>query len=512
MPERGSDGAAGDGSAVRREPASGDRRPALAAWKYAAALAGVAAAAGLALILQNAFGGTPALILLVAPVFVAAMAGGLRLGLVVTTVAVAAAIAIAAAIGVGIEVAAIEIVTVAAVGIIGASFGERAIRARAEAETQTRALIAEQAHLQSILDIAPDAIMVIDETGTLRSFSPAAERLFGYHRDEAVGRNVKMLMPSPYHENHDAYIHRYLTTGEKRIIGIGRVVVGARKDGSTFPLELSVGEMRTPNGRFFTGFIRDLTERREATVRLQELQAELTHISRLSAMGEMASALAHELNQPLAAIANYLHGVRRLIDRGEIDAGIIRGALAKASDQALRAGEIIRRLRDFVARGETEMAVEPVAKIVEEASALALVGAKEHRVEVEMRLDRHAELVLADRVQIQQVVVNLMRNALDAMQDTQTRELTVTSRPAADGKIEIAIGDTGTGLAPDAAERLFRPFYTTKRHGMGVGLSICRNIVEAHGGRIWAEPNPGGGTVFRFTLRAAEPGTSGDAV
>jgi two-component system sensor kinase FixL len=261
--------------------------------------------------------------------------------------------------------------------------------------------------------------------------------------------------------------------------------------------------MRTPSGRFFTGFVRDLTEHQKADVRMQELQAELTHISRLSAMGEMASALAHELNQPLAAIANYVHGMRRLVDRGEIDPTVIADALDKSSDQAIRAGDIIRRLRDFVARGETDTAVERVTKIVEEATALALVGAKELGVEIALGLDRNVDLVLADRVQIQQVVVNLVRNALDAMEETRIRRLAITSGPAKGGMVEIAVSDTGIGLAPEAADRLFRPFFTTKDHGMGVGLSICRNIVEAHGGKIWADANPGGGTVFRFTLRVA---------
>ncbi len=189
-----------------------------------------------------------------------------------------------------------------------------------------------------------------------------------------------MLMPSPYREKHDGYLERYLTTGERRIIGIGRVVVGERKDGSTFPMELAVGEMRSSDQRFFTGFIRDLTERQKTEARLQELQSELVHISRLTAMGEMASTLAHELNQPLSAIANYLKGSRRLLEGKDDERSVMmRDALDKAADQALRAGQIIRRLRDFVARGESERRVESVAKLVEEASALALVGAKEQR-------------------------------------------------------------------------------------------------------------------------------------
>jgi two-component system sensor kinase FixL len=220
-------------------------------------------------------------------------------------------------------------------------------------------------------------------------------------------------------------------------------------------------------------------------------------------MGEMASTLAHELNQPLSAIANYLKGSRRLLDQAVDDKSpMLRDALDKAADQAIRAGQIIRRLRDFVSRGESERQVENVAKLIEEASALALVGAKELGVRVRLQFHPDAGLVLADRVQIQQVLLNLIRNAIDAMADSATRELLIGTRLIDDDMVEVSVADTGPGIAPEVAGQLFQPFITTKRQGMGVGLSISRTIVDAHGGRIWVESNPGGGTTFRFTLRA----------
>ena len=392
------------------------------------------------------------------------------------------------------------IFVVLGVGI--AWFGERLRKARVAADESARAMIAREAHLQSILDTVPDAMVVIDTTGFVQSFSAAAEALFGYSSKEVVGKNVNILMPSPYREQHDGYLQRYLKTGERRIIGTGRVVVGERKDGSTFPMELSVGEMKSGKDRFFTGFIRDLTERQVNESRLQELQSELIHISRLTAMGEMASTLAHELNQPLSAIANYLKGSRRLLELREDESSpLIRDALDKAAAQAVRAGQIIRRLRDFVARGESERRVENIKKLVEEASALALVGAKDQAIRVQFDFDPSVELVLADKIQIQQILLNLVRNSVEAMQSGARRELRLSAARAGNDMVRLSVADTGSGLAPEVVSQLFQPFVTTKQHGMGVGLSICRTIVESHGGQIWAEANSNGGTVFHFTLR-----------
>jgi two-component system, LuxR family, sensor kinase FixL len=248
-------------------------------------------------------------------------------------------------------------------------------------------------------------------------------------------------------------------------------------------------------------------------MRLQELQSELIHISRLTAMGEMASTLAHELNQPLSAIVNYLKGSRRMLEANEDERSArVRDALDKAADQGLRAGQIIRRLREFVARGETERRVESVKKLVEEASALALVGAKDRGIRVQFQLDRSIDLVLADRVQIQQVLLNLIRNAIDAMEESQRRELTISVGAAADDMVAISVADSGCGIPADMMDRLFQPFVTSKRHGMGVGLSISRSIVEAHGGKIEVEQNPGCGTTFRMTLPAVSQKDFSDAV
>jgi len=472
---------------------------------YLAAIIVVAVSVIGHLLLARVLGDTPPFVLFVPAVFIASLWGGFGPGLLATVLGLAGANLFVTRAAEAATANVINGVVFLVIGVGIALMCEWLRATQREAYASDRDLREREAHLQSILDTVPDAMIVIDRAGTITSFSKAASRLFGRSAREVIGKNVKVLMPAPYRDAHDGYIGRYIATGERRIIGIGRVVVGERKDGSTFPMELSVGEVRSSGTQFFTGFIRDLSERQVAEARLQELQAELVHISRLTAMGEMASTLAHELNQPLTAIANYLKGSRRLLENSTDEiAPQLRGAMDKATEQALRAGQIIRRLRDFVSRGESERRVESLTKLVEEASALALVGAKEHGVKVIFRLDPRADMVMADRVQIQQVLLNLMRNAVDAMGESGKRELVLSSSPLPDDFVEVAVADTGLGIAQEIAGQLFQPFVTTKRDGMGVGLSISSTIVNAHGGRIWAEPNPGGGTVFRFTLRTAD--------
>ena len=379
--------------------------------------------------------------------------------------------------------------------------GAVVIRRDATTDQQAEVEQAEhEAHLRSILDTVPDAMIVIDARGTIDSFSTGAERQFGYGAAEVVGQNVSMLMPSPYREMHDDHLARYRATGERRIIGIGRIVVGLRKDGTTFPMELQVGEAARGGRRLFTAFIRDLTEKQTTDARLQELQSDFLHESRLHSLGEMAAQLAHELNQPLAATGNYLRAAQMLLDRGTAaDSERLRRAVDLAVQQTIRAGEIIRQLRAFVARGHTDMHPENIAKLIQEASALALVGARQRSIDARIEIAANLPPICADRVQIQQVLLNLMRNAMEAMETGPVRDLTVSAE-LTEGMVRVSVADTGTGIPPEVAAKLFQPFMTTKQDGMGIGLSTCRAIIEAHGGRIWWDPNPVGGTIFRFTL------------
>ncbi|GMB79369.1 oxygen sensor histidine kinase FixL [Shinella zoogloeoides] len=470
---------------------------------YGLALVSVACVFGIRWLLQGVLGNTATFILFIPVILITAIAGGMGPGLLALALSLVSATYVAGPYG----TLWLQVVIFALVGLAITWMGEMLHHARRAIDRTESALRTREAHLRSILDTVPDATVVIDERGLITSFSAAAVRQFGYTESEVLGRNVNILMPEPYHRQHDGYIGRYVATGEKRIIGIDRVVVGLRKDGSTFPMKLAVGEVRSGNGRFFTGFIRDLTEREESEARLQEIQNELARLARLNELGEMASTLAHELNQPLAAIANYSQGCVRLLERmAEEPAAQMREALEDTARQSLRAGEIIHHLREFVTRGETDKASHDLRKLIEEAGALALVGSRELGIRSVFILSPNIKEVLVDRVQIQQVLINLMRNAIEAMRDSERRELIVRTLPDGLDRVVIEVEDTGPGISDEIASRLFQPFVTSKASGMGIGLSISKRIVEAHRGDISARRNENGGTTFQFSLPVAGQG------
>jgi len=360
------------------------------------------------------------------------------------------------------------------------------------------------ARFRGVIETIVDGVIIIDGCGGIRLYNAACERIFGYSESEVLGHNVKLLMPAPYREEHDAYLAHYRDTGERRIIGIGREVVGRRKDGTTFPMDLSVGEIREAGEIAFVGIIRDITERQQTQRRMAELQAELAHVARLSAMGEMASTLAHELNQPLTAVANYVQSARHMLTMPDrFGTERIAQVLDKATEQTIRAGQIIRRLRDFIRKGETDRVAADINQVVREASALSLVGAREQGIDVRLELAGGLATVMIDQVQIQQVLLNLIRNAVEALQRVPGPRLTIATRTAGRDVVAVSVADTGPGLAPEVAERLFQPFVTTKDNGTGIGLSISRSIVEAHGGQLAARPGPETGVIFEFTLPVA---------
>jgi two-component system sensor kinase FixL len=470
---------------------------------YLVALALVAVALLLRLVLGDVLVGSSGLLFTPA-ILIAAIFGGLLPGLFAIALALPAVLYFGWFGHLTVEGTVVGTLLFSIVGTAIAWLGGMLHESQRKWLATKQRLELQQAHLNSVLDTVPDATVVIKPDGTMTSFNAAAVRQFGYRQEEVLGQNVKMLMPSPYREQHDGYLQRYLNTGEKRIIGTDRVVVGRRKDGSTFPMSLAVGETRSEGQVHFTGFIRDLTERQEAAARLDAAQGELARLSRLNELGEMASTLAHELNQPLSAVANYVQGSAKIAAKlpGE-EATMLTGALQEAAKQTLRAGSIISHLREFVTRGATERQVHDIKSLIEEAGALALIGSRERGIRTEFDFRAEHEQVLVDRIQIQQVLTNLMRNAIEAMKDAERRDLTVRTLTGT-GQVVVEVADTGPGISEEVASRLFQPFVTTKSGGMGVGLSISRRIIRSHGGDLTVRRNQSGGATFSFTLPTFE--------
>ncbi|MDE0193530.1 MAG: ATP-binding protein, partial [Gammaproteobacteria bacterium] len=329
----------------------------------------------------------------------------------------------------------------------------------------------------------------------------ACERLFGYSADEVLGNNVNMLMTLRDRRSHDRYIRNYLRTGKAKVIGKGRDVTGLRKDGGTVPIRLSVGELRDDaDAILFVGTLHDLTETLRTRMHIEELQSELTQVARANTVGEMGSALAHELTQPLSAVVGFVEASVALIDQGggEVPAKL-REYLDQAVTQSLRAGDVIRLLREFTARGDTERSIKDINVVVEETCRLATLGTVADGIDLGLDLTDDLPPVLIDHVQIQQVVLNLVRNSIDALADADAPAIAVRTAPGR-GTVEVIVSDNGPGLAPEVRERVFEPFVSTKPDGIGIGLSICRTIVEAHGGRIAVDSCTGDGAAFRFTV------------
>ena len=355
--------------------------------------------------------------------------------------------------------------------------------------------------LAAVVNGALDGIISIDESGCVLSINPAATRLFGYAPGEVIGKNVKMLMPEPYRSEHDKFVRDYLESGIEKIIGSGRQVEGQRKDGTVFPMELGIAAVQSNGDRIYVGFIHDLSERRLFEARMQELQK-----NRLNLIENMTVGLAHELKQPLAAATAYQNAVRRILDKQDFfNKKEVGQALDNATEQVFRASQIMDNLRQFISRGETAKSLQHLNEVVKTACDFTDSAAKECGVNTIVRLDAESDLVQINAIQIQQVVVNLTRNAIEAMQGSETRELTVSTQVVDGDKIRTDVVDTGPGLPEFLREKPFEPFASTKPHGLGVGLSISRSIIEEHRGHLTAVSNPDGGATFSFVLPLAEP-------
>ena len=356
-----------------------------------------------------------------------------------------------------------------------------------------------------ILDSVVDAIITIDAGGTIQSANTATLRKVGYSAEELLGQPLTVLMPEPYRSQHQVYVESFLATGQAQIIGVGRELSAQRKDGEVFPIYLAVSEIDEEGGRYFAGIIRDLSEQKAAQKALDEQRERLSQVARLSTMGEMTASIAHEINQPLTAISMYAQACIRLLQSGRADEAKLENALDKLNAQALRAGAVIERIQRFVRHEDGERQMVDLNSLVLDLSPLAIGDARLHGINLVFEFADKLPAVLADPVQLQQVALNLIRNAIDAMQEIgceNGHEILLRTRSIGDGpeRLEVAVVDCGAGVAEENEELVFSAFHSTKPDGMGMGLSICRSIIEDHGGSLDFRRNDGPGMTFFFQL------------
>ena len=360
------------------------------------------------------------------------------------------------------------------------------------------------ARLNALLDAAVDGLVIIDGKGNIELFNNAAQKMFLYTSHEVLGKNIKMLMPAPFSDEHDKYLSSYLSTGETKIIGKGRKVRGKKSNGEEFPIFLSVGGVKDSSHTQFVGIIRDISEQERDRIEAQESRERLSHASRLSSMGELAAGIAHEMNQPLSAISSYSQASKRLLlNTSQLNEEKVVAALDKICDQAIRASEVINRLRKFVKKRVAQRESVDLNGLILETVNLAKVDTRilDHEVIVELNHHTQPEL-LADPVQIQQVLLNLIRNGIDAMEHIKGAPLLIQSQWLSDELVEVSVIDCGHGMDEEVSSTIFTPFITTKETGMGMGLPVSQTIIHAHGGRIYYVASQPTGCIFSFSLPA----------
>lgn len=362
------------------------------------------------------------------------------------------------------------------------------------------------------MSAAVDAIIVIDKNGRIEIFNKAAEEIFGYVASEILGENVSRLMPEPDRSAHDQYMNNYHTSRDPKIIGIGREVVASHKNGIEFPVHLSVGEVSSTETTRFIGIIRDMSGHHRLEREVREMQAELAHATRLSELGEMTAGIAHEINQPLAAISTYANACHRMVTNEQIDTAELLNTLHLITDQAQRAGEVVRRLRAFTKKRVGQRQLLEINTIVDSTMRLVEPDIRARNFQLCKHLTPKLPRIFGDNIQIQQVILNLIRNAMDAMESTSSGEniVTIETNPGDDNCVRVSVSDQGIGLPEENADKIFDSFFTTKNTGTGIGLSISRSIITAHGGIIDYSPNREGGVTFYFTLPAAIENENGD--
>ena len=355
-------------------------------------------------------------------------------------------------------------------------------------------------HYKAIVETTVDAIITIDNQGIVQTFNSAAEKIFGYHAEEVIGNNVKMLMPEPYRSEHDNYIGRYLKTGVPKIIGTGRQVNGLRKDGTEFPMDLAVSEVPLKDKRLFAGIIRDMTER----ILLEE---QLVQSTKLAAVGRLISGIAHEVNNPVSIIKLHIASVMQNIESQKLPEDLIE-TLRVIQRQNNKIGQIISGLQAFSRQGSFSPDWVDVNQTVHTALRLVENTLQNQDIVYQAELEDSLPRVFLDPIRIEQVFLNLFNNAIEAMPGggVLTVSTTLETDQTDEDWMVIRVRDTGTGIEKEHLTQLFDPFFTTKEvgEGTGLGLSVSYGLIQEHGGRIEVSSQPGKGSEFQIYLPVTE--------